>query len=90
MAKNLNKDLEELLKENSHIVDLHNKIGDVCDGKKLGDIESALIMFLSDIYMIHLDHETAVDKCNLFNNRMIALLNAFREAKDKYKGRYVV
>jgi len=86
----MNKDLEELLKENSHIVDLQDDIADICDGQKLVDIESALLMFLTDIYMIYLDHETSMERCDLFHERMINLLETFKEAEEKYKGPYVL
>lgn len=86
----MNEDLEELLKKNSHIVDLRNKIGDVCDGKKLGDIESAVLMFMTNIYTVHLTYEDAMDRCVQFSGRMIFLLDAFKKAEEDYKGKYVL
>lgn len=90
MAEDIKNDFDELLKKNSHIVDLRNKIGDVCDGKKLGDIESAVLMFMSNVYTVHLSHADAMHRCLQFNVRMMALLETFNAAEEKYKGRYVL
>jgi len=90
MAKDIVDDLDELMKKKSHIVDLRKKIGDVCDGNKLGDIESAVLMFITNVYMVHLNHEDAMARSVEFNIRMLTLLKAFKEAEDKYKGRYVL
>ena len=88
MAEKQLTDFEELLKKNSHIVKLRDEIATTCDGQKLGDIESAVLMFLTNIYIVHLGMDGSVSRSLQFNIRMLAILKKISEAEDNYKGRY--
>jgi hypothetical protein len=88
MAEKQLTDFEEFLKDSSNIKDIRDKVANACDGQKLGDIETAMLMFLANIYIVHLGFEIGSHRSKEFNFRLLAILEAFKNAEEDYKGRY--
>jgi hypothetical protein len=89
MAEKQLTDFEEFLKGSSSIIDLRDKIANACDGQKLGDIETAMLMFLANVYIVHLGHEIGSHRSKEFNFRLLEILAALGKAEEDYvKGRY--
>lgn len=72
------KEEEELIEENKHIFELRDDIGEVCDGHYLGDIETAIIMFLSDMYEEGITSRGArMEQVGVFCARLIMVIKTF-------------
>ena len=76
-------DLEEirrLVADNEHVFELKDDILELCDSFELDDIEKAMMMAVTDVYMnLCISREDSMDRMSTFAVKVIAAIMLFDE-----------
>lgn len=77
----MEEDLDNLVKQNAHVFEMKNNIMKLVLGHTLDDIEKALMMTVSDVYIRDCSSEDeAMDRMSVFAAKVMTGIRMFSDA----------